>query len=85
MGWAQTRLQHQKASWCWFADAEGFDWKTALVVYDGWHDDEDRWIAIGFIGIMIYVMVYSERGDTISIIRLRKATINEEKYYVKNS
>lgn len=68
-----------------FADAEGFDWKTALVVYDGWHDDEDRWIAIGFIGIMIYVMVYSERGDTIRIISLRKATINEEKYYVKNS
>jgi uncharacterized DUF497 family protein len=34
---------------------------------------------------MIYVVVYSERGDIISIIRLRKATINEEKYYVKNS
>ena len=23
-----------------FADAERFDWKTALVVYDGWHDEE---------------------------------------------
>ena len=68
-----------------FAAAEGFDWETALVAYDGWYDDEDRWIAIGFIGIMVYVMVYTERGNNVRIISLRKATPNEEKYYVKNS
>lgn len=68
-----------------FAIAESFDWGTALVAYDDWHDDEDRWIAIGFIGIVVHVMVYAERGDNIRIISLRKASPNEEKHYVKNS
>ena len=68
-----------------FAAAKDFDWETALVAYDGWLDDEDRWIAIGFIGIVVYLMVYTERGENIRIISLRKATPKEEKYYVKNS
>lgn len=68
-----------------FADAEDFDWETALVAYDGWHESEDRWIAIGFIGIIVYLMVYTECGDNIRIISLRKATPNEEKHYVENT
>lgn len=84
--WDETkRASNIKKRGVDFVDAEGFDWETALVAYDGWYDDEDRWIAIGYIGITVYLMVYTERDEIIRIISLRKATPNEGKHYVQNN
>jgi uncharacterized DUF497 family protein len=47
--------------------------------------DEERWISIGWIKILIGVVVYTERrGDVIRIISARKATKQEAKYYVES-
>ena len=67
-----------------FAEVEDFDWETALVMIDDREDyDEDRYIAIGFIGMRLCVLVFTERGDTVHITSLRKATRNEEKHHAK--
>ncbi len=46
--------------------------------------DEDRWIGIGFLGPVVAVVVYVERGDTLRIISARKATKYERQEYEKN-
>jgi len=46
--------------------------------------DEERWISIGWIKVLIGVVVYTERrGDVIRIISARKATRQEAKRYVE--
>ena len=58
------------------------DWQTAVEIFDGRDDyGEDRWVAFGFIGVALYVMAYTERGDTLRIISPRGVTKKEEKIY----
>jgi uncharacterized DUF497 family protein len=65
-----------------FLSAEEFDWSTAVEVIDDRSDyDEERWIASGFIGNRLHVMIYTDRIDTIRIISLRKANKHERGYY----
>ena len=45
---------------------------------------EPRWIAIGFIGAVLHLVVFTERGDNIRIISLRKATRREARTYVES-
>ena len=54
-----------------------------LEIYDEEHsDEEERFIAIGPIGIGIVVVIYTERTeDVIRIISARKATKKETKLY----
>ena len=69
-----------------FEAAEEFDWTTALDVFDSRNDyGEDRWVAVGFIVISLFVMAYTERGKNIRIISLRKATKTEEKIYAQGT
>ena len=43
---------------------------------------EDRWIGIGFLGDIVAVVVFTERGDeAIRIISARKALSQERKNY----
>ncbi|MCG8510508.1 MAG: BrnT family toxin [Rhodospirillales bacterium] len=63
-----------------FSEADRFDWETALVAEDDSHD-ERRYIAIGFIGGVLHVMVFTERGEQVRIISLRKATRRERRIY----
>ena len=66
--------------------AEDFDWQTAVEIFDNRDDyGEDRWVAFGFIGVALYVMAYTERGDTLRIISLRRATKKEEKIYAQGT
>jgi uncharacterized DUF497 family protein len=49
---------------------------------------EDRWLAIGWITLILGVVVFTEREDdqgnkSIRIISARKATIREIEYYEK--
>lgn len=47
--------------------------------------DEERWVRIGWIKLLVGVVVYTERrGDVIRIISARKATKQEAKYYVES-
>ena len=66
-----------------FADMDAFEWDTAALDMDENHA-EPRWIAIGFIGAVLYFAVFTERSDNIRIISLRKATRREARSYVEN-
>jgi len=65
-----------------FIEAEEFCWDTALETVDDRADyGEERWIALGLIGVRVHVMIYTKRGGNIRIISLRKANKREREYY----
>jgi hypothetical protein len=65
-----------------FADAVDFEWDTAIETIDDRFDyGEERWVALGYIGRRLHVLVYTHRGETIRIISLRKANKRENEYY----
>ena len=66
-----------------FGRMEAFEWDTALVVPEKDHD-EPRWIAKGFIGPVLHVAVFAERGDSARIISLRRATKREALQHVES-
>jgi len=69
-----------------FADAVDFEWDTALETIDErFNYGEKRWVALGFIGKKLRVMVYTFRAPKIRIISLRKANKREKLYYEKQS
>jgi len=65
------------------ADAEGFEWETAVV-----HEDarkpyaEQRFEATGLIGERLHVMICCLRSNAVRVISLRKANSREVKRYV---
>ena len=66
------------------ADAEGFEWDTAVVREDTRKPyAEPRFEATGYIGNRLHVMVYCLRTDAVRVISLRKANKREEKSYAK--
>ncbi len=66
-----------------FAAMDAFAWDTALIDLDE-ERGEPRWIAIGFIGPVLYFVAFTERGDNIRIISLHKATRREARNYVES-
>ena len=65
-----------------FADIGSFDWETALKIPSPRYD-EMRWLAIGYIGLRLYAVIYTERGDNTRIISLRKASRQEVRDYAQ--
>lgn len=64
------------------AAAAGFDIDTALVAYDDRAaPEEDRWVAVGFIGTVLHVLVFTEREGRIRPISLRRAEKPEVRSY----
>lgn len=52
-----------------------------IEMYDFEHSiDEDRYIAIGMVGDLLFV-VYTERGENIRLISARLATESERRLY----
>ena len=82
---AANRAEHNGLS---LAQAADFDFTTALEVLDDRYDyGEDRWVAIGFLGLSLHVLVYTLRGDDEEILRpisLRRATAAEVQNYVES-
>jgi uncharacterized DUF497 family protein len=67
-----------------FSAAEKFEWSTAIETIDDRFDyGEERWVALGFIGNKLHVLVYTYRAEIIRIISLRKANKHERQYYEK--
>ena len=62
-----------------------FNDEKLLEIYDSEHSDseEDRWYAVGTIGILI-VVVFTIRNDSVRIISARKATNGEKNEYYKD-
>ncbi len=65
-----------------FVDMEAFEWENAVVDMDGDHA-ESRWIATGFIGANLHVVVFADQSRDTRIISLRKATRSEAREYAK--
>jgi uncharacterized protein len=66
------------------AEADRFEWDTAVVWADLRQDyGENRHIAIGYIGLRLYVLVFVEREPETRIISLRKANQREIKRYAE--
>jgi len=65
-----------------FEAAERFDWDTAEIQVDDREDyGELRLKATGFIGVILHVLIHTERDDTTWVISLRKATKKEREQY----
>jgi uncharacterized protein len=64
-----------------FADVSVMFNEDMLIEIDNRLDyGEDRWVGIGFLGLGIAVVVWTEReGDTIRIISARRANRHEQK------
>lgn len=62
-----------------------FDDEMFITFVDDEHsDDEERYITLGLSSSGRLLMVaHADRGDTIRIISARKATKNEENFYVE--
>lgn len=65
-----------------FAAIEAFEWHTAIEFLDDRHR-EPRFVATGYIGDRLHVVVVIERGDRLRIISLRRATALERKRYAE--
>jgi hypothetical protein len=58
-----------------------FDFETATFVLDDRDYDETRFRALGFLDARLYALVFTQDGDDLRAISLRKATRHEEKEY----
>jgi uncharacterized DUF497 family protein len=68
----------------WFHEADGFEWETALIAVDGRKRyGETRFEAKGYIGLRLYVMIFTLRETALRIISLRKANPREMRRYAK--
>lgn len=69
-----------------FTEAAGFNWDTAVETLDDRQQyGEERWVALGFIGVILYILVYTLRGTNIRVISLRKANKQERIFYEKQT
>jgi uncharacterized DUF497 family protein len=60
-----------------------FEWETSLIAEDIRHNyAEKRYQALGFIGMKLYVLVFTLRAELIHVISLRRANQRERKKYV---
>lgn len=59
------------------ADAVRFDFDITEMAEDG----EARVKAIGFVGLTLCAMIFTERGDAIRVISLRRATPKEARTF----
>jgi uncharacterized DUF497 family protein len=59
-----------------------FDWAGAQVVEDKRRDyGESRYRALGFIGMRLHAVVYTQRATVMHVISLRKANRREARRY----
>lgn len=82
--WNENKARSNKAKHkVDFEAVRAFDFDTALYAVDDPTDyGEERMLATGLIGVRIYTLVFTERGEKIRVISLRRATATEiRKFY----
>src|SRR5882672_3577978 len=64
-----------------------FDWDTAIISFDDREDyGEIREMALGFIGVGLFQLIFTERDDgVVRVISLRKANEKEIRTYVEKT
>ena len=63
-----------------FAEVEGFLWEYSISSEDRLGEyGEQRMVSIGPIGLRLYVLVWTARGDLVRVISLRPANGPERK------
>lgn len=68
-----------------FPAVASFEWETALHMQDDRFEyGETRFVAVGFIGPRLHVLVYAAPGADLRVISLRKANKREIANYVRN-
>lgn len=66
--------------------AAQLDWPEVMACVDSRHDyKEVREIGFGVIGERLYCVVFTQRGDVMHIISMRKANKREVKSYVEQT
>lgn len=67
-----------------FEEARRFEFAGAMIVRDERMDyGEERWVATGFVGERLHILVYTVRpGSDVWVISLRKANRREVRRYV---
>ena len=67
-----------------FEDAYQVFMRPALEFLDDRFEyGEDRWVAIGMLGVQCVAVVYTEQGEALRVISMRKATKEEQNAYEK--
>jgi uncharacterized DUF497 family protein len=83
-GWGENKRQDNlRKHGVDFAAIHSFTWDASIRWIDDREDyGEVREIAVGFIGVVLHTVVFTERGDDITwIISLRKANKRESEKY----
>jgi hypothetical protein len=77
----KDRINQEKHGISFETAAYVFRDESYIEMYDFEHSiDEDRYIAIGMVGDLLFV-VFTERGETIRLISARLATERERRLY----
>ena len=70
----------------WFSAADDFEWETAQLEVDSRKRyGETRFIAAGLIGVRLFVLTFTLRGNAVRIISLRKANRREVQRYARQA
>jgi uncharacterized DUF497 family protein len=70
----------------WLNAAELFDWSEMVAYVDDRRDySELREVGFGIINDRLYCVVFTQRGNVMHIISLRKANKREVKSYVEQT
>jgi uncharacterized DUF497 family protein len=65
-----------------FSVMEAFDWVTAEYSEDTrFAYPERRMVAIGYVGVRLHFVCFTQRGDVVRIISFRKANRKEIREY----
>jgi uncharacterized DUF497 family protein len=68
----------------YFALVQNFDLSTAQIDPDDRRDyGEPRFKATGMIGGRLFVLIFTPRGETLRLIRLRKANDREKREWAR--
>jgi hypothetical protein len=76
------RLENLKKHQLDFADAKKvLNGPYRLFEDNRFEYEEQRWIALGLLHVIVVVIVHTETETEIRIISMRKATRHEQKFY----
>ena len=78
---AKSRGNHRKHGFGFEEAKAVFADSQLYVEFDDREYGEDRWIAIGRLGKIIAVVIYTDRSGVLRLISARKASPDEETLY----